>query len=152
MAEDYNPTRKEVLEEVVNRIKQPFNRDRLKAVGTKLKETGKYSIATIGFFSLCPYILPTTIHWIRDGKFFLYQETKHTACNVGLIIGAVTGIALDIAQTVGYLHALEYDHPEVLLIPVVTNAVSGICEAGRKVYNNAKQRISDRHKDLEGMV
>lgn len=50
------------------------------------------------------------------------------------------------AQVMGYSYAVEHDHPEALLIPIVTNVASGVYEAGRSVYDNARQRVLKKHK------
>ena len=43
-------------------------------------------------------------------------------------MGIFSGIAIDVAQVMGYAYVAENDHPELLLVPVVTNVLSGIYE------------------------
>ncbi|MDP4039696.1 MAG: hypothetical protein Q8P57_03900, partial [Candidatus Pacearchaeota archaeon] len=108
-----------------------------------------------GVISLGPYILPTTI------RLFKYEETSSSeesseeikldaTHHVGFSAGFFAGIGLDIAQVMGYSYAVEQDHPEALLIPVVTNVASGVYEVGRSMYKNARQRILEKHK-TEGL-
>ncbi len=140
MTSDYNPTRREVLEEMARGV---FNRDNLKDIGVKLKQTGEGFISMNVFLNICPYILPTTIQGVREVS---QTENKNSrAENVGLSIGLVTGLALDAAQVIGYKYAIQHDHSEALLIPVITNVASGVYEVGRKMYTKAKQRLLDRN-------
>jgi len=151
MAEEYQPTRKEVFGEMVNEVKQYFSGDNLKNIGTKLRQTGQHFLKMTGAISLFPYVLPTTVRIIKDTKTSSSYKTGVDAThNVGFPAGFVAGIGLDIAQVMGYYSAVKHDHPEALLIPVVTNVASGVYEVGRSMYKNARQRVLEQHK-TEGL-
>jgi hypothetical protein len=151
MPEEYQPTRKEVFGEMVNGVRQYFSGDNLKNIGSKLKQTGGNFLTAVGLVSVCPYILPTTIRGVKDAKTSSSGETEFDATHhVGYSTGLLGGLALDVVQITGYSYAVENDHPEALLIPVVTNVASGVYEVGRSMYKNARERVLEKHK-TEGL-
>ncbi len=143
MVENYNPTRKEVLREA-------FSGVNLKNTRSKLKQVGGDFIAMASISSLCPYIIPTTVRLHRDIESLGEKVEIDVADYIGLSAGLIAGVGSYIVQVGGYLYAVEHDHPEALLIPVATNVVSGVYEVGRKIYNNARQKILDKH-NAEGL-
>ncbi len=142
MAEVYNPARKEVFGEMINGIRQSFGKDNLKNIGSKLKQTGKNFLVGAGLLSICPYVLPTTIRGVKDlesssSEETLFDSTHHVSFSTGLL----SGLALGVAQVMGYSYAAENGHPEALLIPLATNVASGIYEIGRSMYDGARQKV-----------
>jgi hypothetical protein len=148
---EYKPTGKEVFGEMVNGIRQYFSDDNFKNIGSKLKQTGENFLVAAGAVSICPYILPTTIRRIKDSKSSSNEDIQFDATDhIGYSTGFLSGMALDFAQIIGYSYAMEHNHPEALLIPVVTNVASGVYEVGRSMYKNARQRVLEKHK-TEGL-
>ena len=146
MTKEYNPTRKEILREVVNGVS-------LKNTGSKLKQAGGDFIAAASIFSLCPYIFPTTIRVRNDIKSSGEKVKLDVTDHIGFGAGIIAAIGSYVAQAGGYLYAVKHDHPEALLIPVVTNVVSGAYEIGRKAYNNTRQKLISKHnKNLESVL
>ena len=151
MTEEYQPTKKEVFGEMVKEIRQHFRGDNVKNIGSKLKQTGENFLVAAGLVSICPYILPTIIRGVKDSKSSSYENTQFDATHhVGYSIGLLSGLALDVAQVMGYSYAVEHDHPEALLIPVATNVTSGVYKIGRSIYNNARKKVLEKHK-TEGL-
>lgn len=122
MTEDYNPKRKEVSVDLVESVKQ----------------VGLSSLKTTAALNLLPYVLPTAKKFFKS-KALISSEIAEYG------MGAIAGIALGAAQIAGYSYMVEKGNSEILLIPIATNIASGIYEAGRGIYNNAKQKLLKRN-------
>ena len=206
MTEEYNPTKKEILNEmwggitassrrVTHKVGKSFKGISSKA-GRSLKETSNkiersfketsyrvrksfkeapYKVGrsliisgkSFGFTALLTarlsHTLPTFIRYGCDAnvksdtnetpptqrKKSLGEFSRYEVISVvsGICSGLVVGVG---GQLSGYVYALEKGYPEVLLIPVATNVASGAYEIGRKMYNNARQRVLEKHK-TEGL-
>jgi hypothetical protein len=145
MADEYQPTKREVLSEIWNGVRSKFTRENTSNVGKSLKDfVGMYAVGT-AFMVGMPYAIPTYARGFKNHENSDY-DLEMNAQIVGEIGGIVTGVVADIGQVVGYGYAVKEDHPEFLLIPVATNIASGVYEIGRKMYNNARQRVLDKHK------
>jgi hypothetical protein len=159
---DYNPTKKEVLGEVFNGLGR-FSMENVYSFGRGLKKfsvnTGKglknFADNTTDCFlevMASPYVIPTTI---RVTVNYDVSDVDLSKIPISERMGAYTGLAGGVVSSIiygmGYHHiATEMDHPEVLLIPLATNFVSGVGEIGRGLAKNAKQRLLKRHR-FEGI-
>jgi hypothetical protein len=137
MAEEYQPTRIEILSEIWNGVRR---------CGKSLKDFGKYARKQGELMLTIPYIIPTAVRNIRNAKSDGDLSKYSLAKNIGGITGVIGGLVADIGQVVGYGYAVKEDHPEFLLIPVATNVASGVYEIGRKMYANARERVLEKHK------
>ena len=152
MTQEYKPKKKDVLEEMVKGgIKG------LKTIFKTLpdKETIGYFTATVGVINLIPYSIPSTIRILNSSEDIdtiigkkltdcftkAIYEDKDTVVSLGFLAG---GFGL-IGQISAYITAIENGYPEVLLIPVISNAFSGINEIVRK-YKNIKEDLIWRHQ------
>ncbi len=158
MAKEYTPTRKEVFEEIGRGLAKTG-----KNIGTGLVKTGeaiKNFCMGLGVglleISKIPYIIPTYVRQSKElkeknlGDYHL--EKSEIAGLLASFIASGVGF---IGQIALYEHLVkETKHPEIWLVPVATNVASGLYEIGRKMYNNARERVIENHKskDLESSV
>jgi len=155
MAEEYRPAKREVLGEMWGKFKSDFS---------------DFSGAFVTVFPkvlVAPYAIPTATRVARsyfsgipDAVSSAEIETsesipqdsensdsvsceKITAEDAGITAAIMVGAAAYIVQGIA---AYDYapENPKVLLIPVVTNAISGAYEIGKRVYENAEQRMIGR--------
>lgn len=158
MPEEYKPTKKEIAKEMASGARDFLRpsrimertpersqvRDTLARTGRDIGEFSSYFFQIAGLIMVAPYIIPTAVRslWeIIDEPVGDYSVAQ----NMGGNVGAWTGIVLDVGQVGGYVYAAREGHPEALLIPVATNTASGVYELGRMGWNNARQRLLDRH-------
>ena len=144
MTEKYQPTKGEVLGEIVGGVGRKLTRENFSKVGKSVKEFSEFYIVGNMFMAITPYIMPYLVRRLKEHK--QGSEDLSMAGFLGGTIGLVTGGMLTIGQIQIYQFAMTQDHSEVLLIPVATNAVSGVYEIGRKMYKNAKQRLIDKRQ------
>jgi hypothetical protein len=103
----------------------------------------KDAIGTAFVMAASPYIIPTCARWMNenDELSMLYgQEKLSPAENAGTGTGVYLGLAIDIAQFIGYGFAVGNNMLEVLLFPVATNVLSGIYEAGKYIKEKKEER------------
>lgn len=110
------------------------------------------SAATAAYFIGSPYAIPSFIReyiiYKKTGKGIEIDLGSHEG-TTGLIAGSLVSSGIGFAG--GY--ALAHGHAEVLLIPVATNAVSGIYELGRLVFNkNASLQSHDNSEGIEDVL
>ena len=152
MTKEYEPTKKEVLSEMWNGIRNKFTKENVSKVGKSLKDFGACAGGIAGVMLAIPYIIPTTVRDFRNSN----GDTggNSLAQNIGGYTGVFSGLVADIGQVLGYSYAVKENHPEFLLIPIATNAASGAYEIGRKMYFNAKKRVLENYnsKDLEATL
>ena len=141
MGENYNPNGREIVTEMLKDVGQYFNRNNLEKIGGKLKETGQHFLWTAGTVTVSPYILPTVVKSFRDSNTSSDETQLDVTYHVGCGTGLITGLAIDIGQIIGYGHAVNNDHPEVLAIPVVTNIASALYEKAK----STKEKLIARH-------
>jgi len=144
MTDEYQPTRKEVLSETWNGVRSKFTRENASKFGKSLKAFSEYTLGIGSLMLAIPYIVPTAVRNFRN----VDENTSKTtlAEDIGGYTGTACGILADIGQLGGYYYVAKEGYPEFLLIPVATNLASGIYEIGRKMYNDAKQRVLEKHK------
>ena len=150
MAEDYKPSKKEVIGVIIDGVKNKIPSYDISKIGDSIKEFSLATSAGIAILLTAPYIIP---HFIRN--------TKNVKINIpggvdtGGYFGTTLGVASLIGQAAGYHHlSTVYDRPEWLLVPVATNVISGVYEIGRFIYNKAEQEFLKNHKpnSLESKV
>ncbi|MDD5133517.1 MAG: hypothetical protein PHD81_04785 [Candidatus Nanoarchaeia archaeon] len=146
MVETYKLTKKEVLKEVCNNTENEFVE-----VYKSLKVLSKNFLGAAAIVHVIPYIIPRAIIGRSNKKKKLedYGTLEDSATILGATIGFLSlPIQLDLYSWVGN------DYPEFLLLPIVTNVISGAYEIGRFVYNNAEKRVVEKHitESLEAKV
>jgi len=149
MGNRFQPTRIEVLGEVWKGVRSKFNKENLPKTSRGLKD---FSVAfgTLGAHMMAmPYAIPSYLRSFRGSKSDGNLEMNPVE-DVGAIAGIVTGLVADFGQIGCYIFLIDEGHPEALLIPAVTNVVSGMYEIGRSLYRNAKQRVLEGH-NVEGL-
>ncbi len=149
MEEKYRPTKGEVWGEVWNGIKSKFTKEKFSRTGKALKDFSEEWYEGTKGMVILPYVVPSVRRSVREYK----RDVKFplwTVKDTGVAAGFVTGFVADMGQIIGYGYVVSKGHPEVLLIPVVTNVASGVYETGRSLYRDAKQKVLDRH-DAEGL-
>ena len=124
MGENYKHSRKEVLNEVFNGIKDVPLKDNLKGFGKNFFECN----AAI-------YSFPTMVRKEDFGT----DLDKNQGSVLGTIFGCV-GVGAQ-AYFYGNTAFSGTPEPEVLLIPAATNLISGMYELGRNIYRNAESRL-----------
>lgn len=103
--------------------------------------------------SVFPYILPTSTRLIWAEKHPSEEPFfKSSADKSGYYFGCTLGIVSDFAQGGAYYYFLKNSHPEILLIPLTTNVLSGTYELGRLLLKNAEKRLTDRKNNLEEKI
>jgi len=148
MVEEYNPTKKEIVKEIGSGFKSTFSKENLKDFGKNLKDFGGYCGFVFSLVSIAPYIIPSTIRSLNEPS---SPEDKETSMNKAEEVGAFTGLGGGVigwfVQLGSYVHiADKYNLPEIGLIPVATNVLSGIYEFGRHSYKKAEKRLIERDK------
>ena len=68
MTKEYEPTKKEVLSEMWNRIRNKFTKENASKVGKSLKNFGAYAGGKAGVMLAIPYIIPTTVRDFRNSR------------------------------------------------------------------------------------
>lgn len=135
MDKKYQPTSKEIFNEMKKDVCTPFNKIKENSV-----EFLEYCL--MGFVAgLCPHYVPTITRLFREDSKKEKKDEKITFSEgfaAGLGVGAITFVG-----EVGlYGYTLYKGHPEALLIPAATNVISGLYEWGK----NAEKRVSERHE------
>ena len=111
----------------------------------KLKEFVQFGLGITGILTVSPYIIPTSIRFMKevsatyDPTSTTYDPTtsETTAQDVGGLLGLFIGAFVDVAQLHAYSQMVNNGYPEVLAIPIATNAASGIYELIRLRYKRA---------------
>ena len=85
-----------------------------------------------------PYVIPSIA-----SSFVIKNDLKEEPGNE--LPGSVLGLFSLAAQAYGYYYLYKKGHPEILLLPVATNVVSGIYEWAR----SAKRRVAVRKSSSE---
>ena len=96
------------------------------------KKAGKYLKQSL-MGSLVAYIIPTALR----------KTPNHKGTNLE--------VALDAFQIITYSQLAMKGIP-AYLIPIATNVLSGIYEAGRFIYKNAEEKLINKNKSLEGKL
>lgn len=129
--ENYKPTKKEVFNEFGKQIKSGTNKTL-----NYIKENGKSFIETQGVF----YTLPSLLRKRDD------LPERNLGQGLGIFLGSMQLFFYIINANNTFL-----PDKELWLIPVATNVISGLYEAGRAIYKNTEKRIIEKHnKSLEG--
>jgi len=123
-------------------IYQEFNRDIFKPVGNFLM----YSSQIFFAMNILPYVGPTVVREcneiIRESK--ERDKTKHKlplSKDIGVIIGAASGVFGLMGQIALYSKAIEKGHPEVLGLLALGNFASAVYEKGRKVKKRLENEL-----------
>ena len=104
-------------------------------------------------FSSLSYAIPSLARWINDVDIKNEKYNLTRSQELGCQIGFFAGVASFSSQAIVYGYLACNDHPEVLLVPLITNLVSGSIEFGRRKYQKAKERlIEKRSKGLDDFV
>lgn len=138
MADQYKPSGKEVLEEV---LKGDY-------ISRATKPVRDFCYGFVKFYSIIttfPYAVPSYVRKFRNKEYFSFLEKGTNAMGVGLVLGSVAGAGTDVFQLASYIKTAVEDHPAVLLIPVATNAVSAVYEMGRRTYLNARDKLEKEY-------
>ena len=119
------------------------------------KETLSFGRGLLGFvpMSLIPYFVPSFIRSITEDPHPKIESLslenlpsidEENALNLGVNYGIGLGVLGWVAQAVGYYHFAfnqtipEDNVPEILLIPIATNLLSGFYELGKKYFMKRK--------------
>lgn len=83
-----------------------------------------------------------------------FNEDISLAMGRGLLTGLALGSCLDIAQAGIYGYLAYNGHPDALMIPVVTNVLSGAIEIGKNLFKRRerKREIHDLASQLQKAV
>jgi hypothetical protein len=142
--EKYQPGKMEVLREMGKDFL--YYAGKLQSDWKNVKESGKIFLATGAGLSLFPYIIPTTVQYLRPQ---IGDEVGAEDCTklmiTGGVSGLVTGIAGLVTQLAGYAYLCQHNHSEVLEIPVATN----IASLGYEWYRSARRRTVEHHENEE---
>ncbi len=139
---EYKPNLREIVKEIGSDVKKFFDNTptMLKATYGTAKIFGK---ATGGVI-VGPYIIPSIVQAFRKIDSEIKPIKQHEVI-VGQALGVMPGSLVIFSQMHLYSDLIRKGHPEVLLVPVATNILSGIYEWGR----SAQRRLVKKHKDLE---
>lgn len=139
MENEYCPRKKEVLEEIVEGIKENFSKENVKNYSKDFAIGG--SFAATSLFTISTHV-----------RFYLQNEGRliHTcASRNGLTSGAGVVAGLGISAMINDLCFGSASGADYVPIFLVTNAASGIYEIGMAVYSNAKRRAITKHPFLK---
>lgn len=146
MPENYEPKPHEIFTFLWQEFGNLFRKENVSRTGKSLKQFGFFGVSMFGIVITAPYYIPTAIReaiHINAGK---YPSGKYSlAQNLGGWTGLLGGITADIGQVLGYSYLSSHEHPEVIAIPLATNAFSGIYELSRKAYRYGRQRLIEKH-------
>ncbi len=153
MEEDYNPSRREVFREMSSGMSSGsrkvfngvFSKKSVLRIGKEFKDFVIFGGVILGAVSTLPYYIPTVAREIKSPLSYSYRKYS-LGENIGGWVGFFGGVALDIGQVYSYHYLATHNHPEVLVIPVVANVISGGYELSRIGWRNAKKRLVEKHK------
>jgi hypothetical protein len=130
---EYEPTTKDVIYQWGKDVKSFFG-------SQNVKDFGAMAVVTPFFLNALPYMLPTTVRKFKTAS--LTPKTYFTtAQNTGGYVGFGVGAVSLIVQVKLYQAAIENGYGGMCLIPLGTNAASGVYELVR----NTKQRLKEKH-------
>lgn len=163
MTESYEPSRKEIFGEIFRPMKNYVSKNNIKRLGQEIIDGGKMFLLGTASLAVLPYALPSSVKVLieceAERKSFkvkvkdVRSSISAYSEDMGVVSGLVAGVTLNIGQVMAYNYLVKNNHPEVLLIPLATNAVSGIYEGGRYLYRKAKNRLIKKHREsLESAV
>jgi hypothetical protein len=144
MADEYKPTRREVLEEMMRG-------DCVSKATKPLRDFTRGFVKGYGLLATLPYFIPTFVRCNKKGNNNILANLDAPGTeNVGGTIGAILGGISTFCQAI-YATGLAFGefggHREYLLIPLATNALSGVYEIGRNSYLNAKAQVIKKYKE-----
>ena len=141
----YKPTLREIAKEMGTPLVREYSKAS-NAIRRGFKNIGDLALG--GLFGgttglVGGYITPSAIRYFRELKQNCSVEEEPSS---SMIIGGRLGTLLTGAsQGLGYGYFCEKGHPEVLLIPLVTNLASGLYEW----YNHSKNKVIREHQTEE---
>ena len=98
------------------------------------------------YSSIAPYIIPSVARFFINGEGSSSNRENSIGEDVPILAGLFLGVVGWGGQFLLYEHvARQKEHPEGLLMPLITNLISGGYELARKSYGNAKQRIVEKN-------
>ncbi len=148
------------IDDNVKKEYAPSNKDIVKEMGSCLKDfvnDKKYMeygfvqfLSAAIYANIIPYAIATNVRIHEEkGRVFPYTKEKKLLDpkSYGQLFGGLIG---GVTQGIAYLvMTLQFKHPEVFLIPGITNSVSGVYELRRA----AKNKLIEKHKkDLENKI
>ena len=156
MSETYEPSRKEVLRAMPHDLRTYLQNDArqtltdIVSAGKHVAAAGKQFVAFVSagaqmtvFMNLAPYVIPTLSETLRDKNYVPPKLTM--AENVGYTIGSAGGISLLVGQGCLYWYAANHGHAEALLLPVATNALTGLAVVSNRWYTTTRERLTKEH-------
>ena len=147
MTENYNTTKKEIFKEMGNTIVNKITKENIISIAKDSFEFTKGVAYTVS----APYIIPSLYRLCKEDK-PVSEKLEDSFDNSAFQSGIVTGCLVDVVQFSVYLSAAIEDGSKLWLIPLVINGISGLYETGRKMYNNAKQTVLDKHEGIEATL
>jgi len=137
MAEEYKPSRREVLSQMGKDVKGLAKT--ISNSGKQIKDFAKGFAVISGTIATFPYYILKDIRAITEES--KPEKEVPQAKFAGGVCGFFTGIGFLAAQMYGYYYAIENEHSEVCLLPLATNIVSGAYELGRMWYRSAADKV-----------
>lgn len=137
--ENYKPAKKEIYDELISGFKNK-SIEYFKAFVSPAISAGAVSaVASM-------HAIPSYFRWLRARV-----ENDAEQPGVGSFISTCTGMLTGITiSTIGseliYISVLKSDYPEIALLPIATNVLSGLYELGRGSYKNAEKRLIKKRK------
>ena len=159
MTQSYEPTKREVLCEMLKPVNEAFNR--FPNFKQAVKGSLVIPVVSAAFTAVAstPFVIPTIARmgyesgksegerriWSNDQNAFVEEKPHPVGNAVGFgLIAAAFG-----ACEYSFLQDQINSNPQYLAIPLVTNALSGLYELGRRAYRKTRERLVKRHGDLE---
>ena len=138
---DYQPNNKEIIFEIARGL--GFNSNNLRRVAEFLPTSLGAAAALVAM----PYAVPSSVRMARNLAAETGSGQPLDAGQAGVFAGIAVGLSADIGQLIGYFYLARNDHPEALLLPLATNAASGVYELGRHLYISARDRLIEKHRE-----
>lgn len=121
MAQEYKPKLKEIVKEMGSEINEGIYKSII-----NIKDFGVSYLKTVGAILSISYFIPYSNKLWKYTKIATDKEISKAEI-AGNFFGTITGIVGVLTQLYGiYPLAVKKGHPEILLLPVVTNIASGL--------------------------
>lgn len=135
MENEYCPSKREILEEVIERVKETFSKENVTNYSKDFAIGGSFAATSL-------FTIPTHVRfYLQNENKLIYScaSRKGLTSGVGIIAGLGLGAMIN-DVCFGSMAGSRY-------VPffLATNTASGLYEIGRAIYAGAKKRAMEKH-------